>query len=170
MSVSGSVSITSSLAQTPADLPGGLPVRTSFANTWTIVPGTGADKADLKYAKPLTLAATPTVLDLTSLVDLEGNPISLARVKSIIGVNRSQTPGQVVQFGFATTATNAHTGIVSNPGQLTIRPSTANSPGAFAFVAPDADGYLVDAAHKLIQFDPGAHTIELDVEITGASV
>jgi hypothetical protein len=171
MAVSGSISISSNLTQTPVSLPGATPVRTAFTSTWTVASGTAADQADRKYAKPLTLAAgTPTVLDLTALTDLEGNPVNFARVKSIIGVNRSQVPGQVVLFGYATTTANAHVGIVSNPGQMVIRPSTATNPGVFAFVAPDADGFVVGPTSKLIQLDPGAHTIELDLEICGSSV
>jgi hypothetical protein len=171
MAVSGSITVTSSLSQPTVSLPGATPVRTNFTSTWTVASGTLADQADLKFAKPLSLVAgTPRVLDLTALVDLEGNPINFARVKSVIGINRSQTPGQVVLFGFATTTANAHTGIVSNPGQIVIRPSTASNQGTFAFIAPDLAGYAVDATHKLIQFDPGAATLELDVEITGASV
>jgi hypothetical protein len=170
MVITGQILLSSNLTQTPVDLPGAKPVSTNPNASWSVASGTGSDQADLKCARTLHLVGAAQQLDLTSLTDLQGNPIDFARVKSLILINRSKTPGNVVLFGFATTSTNAHTAIVSNPGQVTIRPSSLSSGAGTAFVAPDATGYPVGPSSKLLNFDPGAATIDLDVEILGASV
>jgi hypothetical protein len=172
MALAGSIGIVTQWAQTPANVPGALPVQTSLNLTWPVKTGVLVDLADQKYSKIKSLAATPFVINLlTDLVDAQGVPFVPARVKAIVIHNLSMTPGQVILFGYATTTTNAHAGIVSNPGQITIRPSTAiGSPGTFTAIAPDATGYLVDSTHKLSQFDPGANTISMELEIICSSV
>src|SRR4051812_25227692 len=122
MSISGQIVINSNLAQTPSGIPGAQPLYTNQSYGWVVAPGTGSNQADRKYVKQMTLSATPTVLDLTNLLDPFGNAISFARVKEFLIVNTSTTSGQVVLLGYATTTANAWTSILSNPGQITIHP------------------------------------------------
>lgn len=168
MALTGSITVTSRWSQTPSNVPGGRPLQTNVTQVWSSTDGTATDQANRKYAKPLSLlVSTPMVLDLTSLTDFEGAALSFGRIKSVLIVNLSTT--KPVLFGSLTTVTNAHTGIISNPGQLTIRPSTATSPGLFTWIAPDATGSVVDSTHKLFQLDPGAFSISVWVEIVGTT-
>jgi hypothetical protein len=57
---------------------------------------------------------------------------------------------------------------LSNPGTITIEPSTTSNAGAWIQTAPNTTGWAVSSSSKLIQLDPGANTITVDVEIVGA--
>jgi hypothetical protein len=145
-------------------------VKTSQPLKWNVSSGVLADQADEKYSFIKTMIATPFVIDLTALVDAQGNAMSFARLKSLSWVNRSQTPGHSVAMGSLTTVANTFVGIVSNPGQLTVNNSTPNSPAAFGWISPDLAGSPVSPTNKLISFDPGANTITIEIEAIGASV
>jgi len=170
----GSITVTSVMTQaTAATIPGGQPLANQTQSRFAIASPAGAagsaDNADLKYSAILPLAATPTVLDLTALKDVLGNPISFARVRSILISNPATVDGQVVKLGYAAATANAWTGLISNPGQLTIEPSSALNPGVLALTAPNTTGLPVTSTSKLLNLDPGAATIALSIEIVGCS-
>lgn len=150
-------------------VPGAQPLATQQSSALTVTSGTGSDQADLKYVKSLTLVATPTVLYLTALADPFGGTVNFARVKSILIINTSTVSGQAVLMGYSTTTANAWTGFLSNPGQISIRSSTTTNQGVFLALAPGATAWPVSSTSKLLQLDPGANTIRVNVEIVGAS-
>jgi hypothetical protein len=171
----GSISVSSIMSQASAsNIPGGQPVTSLIRPKFTIAVPAGtagtADNCDVKYSMPLTLAGTPTVLDLTNLKDVLGNAISFGRVRSITITNLATGDTFIVHLGYATTTANAWTALVSNPGQLTIAPSSLLNPGVFVMIAPNTTGYLVTSTSKLLNLDPGANTIPIQIEITGCSV
>jgi hypothetical protein len=85
-------------------------------------------------------------------------------------VNTSQIDGQNVLMGYASTTTDAWVGMLSNPGQVVIGPSTAANQGVFVATSPGTSGWAVSGSSYLLNFDPGANTIVISVTILGASV
>jgi hypothetical protein len=170
--VTGSININTTFNQPITGIPGSsVPsisnqqsIKVQFSNT----SGSGANQVNLKHSKTYVLAAAPLDLDLTSLTDVVGNAVTFAKIRSISVVNKSTTDGQVVVVGYATTTSNAWTGLLSNPGTITIEPSTTSNAGAWIQTAPNTTGWAVSSSSKLIQLDPGANTITVDVEIVGA--
>ncbi len=172
--ITGSQKLTSELQIASTTIPGGVALASSISVGFKPAQPAGtagaADNVDVPFIKTLTLSATPTVLDLTNLTDPYGVPISFARVRSVYIKNRSTTDGQNVLFGFSGTTTNAWTALVSNPGQNTIHASTATNDGVFYHVASTSTGMVVSSSNKLLNLDPGANTIVVDVIILGCSV
>lgn len=170
--LTGQLAFTSNIGQAPpASLAGAAIFYTHIDVGWkTVVSGTAANQSDLHYYAVLTLAATPTVLDLTALTDPFGASVNFARVKEVLIVNNSTTDGHNLLVGYATTTTHAFTSIVSNPGQITVGPSTLANNGFLLWVAPNTTGAAVSSTNKLLQLDPGANTFSITVEITGCSV
>lgn len=170
--ITGQTKVATNWAQTLTGVPGSaqsVSVQQS-AQFQVTTSGTAADQADLKFTATLLLAASPTVLDLTSLTDIYGGSVNFKRVRSITIVNKAATDGFTVKFGYSTTTSNAWTGIVTNPGQITINPSTAANNGIFVMTSPTATGWAVTSTNKLLNLDPGANTVAVDIEIVGCSV
>jgi hypothetical protein len=165
MSVNGNAVISSYWTQSTT-IPGAQPIQTNNTSQFNAASGTGADQASKKYAKTLSLAATPTVLDLTSLVDAEGNAISFAAVRWIKVTNLSTTHTFLV--GYATTTTNAWVSFLSNPGQLVVPVATAANQSVLGAMSPGSAGFAVSSSNKLLQLDPGANTISITIEIVGS--
>jgi hypothetical protein len=167
--ITGSISATSNLSQSITATPGGSVVTTSQNVGWAVTSGTGSDRSDAKYLKPISLVAgVPQALDLSTLPDGIGAACDFARIKSILVVNDSVT--DPITVGYATTTTNAWTGLFSNPGTIVIQPSTsAGNMGFLLACAPSATGWVVDSTHKLIQFSCAANA-EIRVEFTGCTV
>jgi hypothetical protein len=172
MGVTGSIALNSQFSQGTTNVPGNNLVQLSnnqavkFATTAS---GTAADQVDLKYSRTITLAAAPTALDLRSLTDVFGGAVAFARVKSVQIVNKSSTDGYTVTVGYSTTTSNAWVGFLSNPGTFVVGPSTASNAGFFAITSPNATGWPVSSSSKLLNLDPGANTVVVDIEITGCS-
>lgn len=132
--------------------------------------GTAANQIDLIYAGTISLASsTPQTLDLTSLTDVLGGAVALARVKLIAIKNKSTTDGQNVTAGNA--ASNAWSAMLGSTGTITILPGTSTNPdgGWFINSAPNTTGWPVDSTHKNLKLDPGSASISVDVVIAGAS-
>lgn len=143
-------------------------------DTVTYAAGTGAGKIDRIYSYAGTISSA-TVIDLTNFTDWLGNTgQSMARVR-FIGVRlTSTTDGQDLKFGYATTTANAWTGLISNPGQLIIKPAYAPTTGpagvgTFQMDAPNTTGWPVSSTSKLVQFDPGSNTLAVKILILGCS-
>lgn len=129
--------------------------------------GTGANQVNQGTGIRLSLAASPQTIDLTSLTDLDGNAFSLARVKLLAFRHNGKTDTQDAAIGGGS---NAFTAFFTG---LTVKPGTsgngqgANNDGFTVFCAPNATAAVVDATHKLIVVDPGAHTFTMDIVILG---
>jgi hypothetical protein len=116
---------------TTQTIPASINLSTSYTN------GTAAGKIDALYAKQLTLAATPTTLDLQALPDLTGTNQVLLRVREIIIQVVTATVDFNVTLGNA--ASNAFsaiwgaTGTTSSwPGRSTTSPTPRPSAAARA--------------------------------------
>jgi hypothetical protein len=136
--------------------------------------GTTAGNVDLIYAATLTLSATPTTLDLTSLTDPLNGAVAFARVREFYLRNNATTDGWTVVVGGG--AANPWAGasqFLQASSTVTVGPSTSStSPctGKLAFAAPNTTGYVVDGTHKTLKLDPGANTLTVEILIVGSSV
>ncbi len=147
-------------------------IKPPNAPTDTFTSGTAANQADLIYATTLTLSATPTTLDLTSLLDPLQGAVAFARVRGLYIRNNATTDGWNLTIGAA--ASNAWAGtsqFLSASSTIILGPSSAfpNS-GRLEVWAPNTTGYVVDGTHKSLKLDPGANTFTIDIQIIGASV
>lgn len=169
--VTGQLSLSTNWSQVITGVPGSSQQIAAQQSPKFVVTasGTAADQADLKYTSSFTLAATPTILNLKSLLDIFGGAIVLVKVRSITIVNKATTDAFVLLMGYATTTSNAWTSLVTNPGQITIAPSTATNNGMFAMTAPNTTGWAVGTSNRLLNLDPGANSIPIDIEIVGTS-
>lgn len=170
--ITGSINLSSSLSQAaPTSVPGGSKLTTQNSTKFVPVAGTAGaqDVVDLKYSKTLTLAATPTVLDLSALTDVFGEALAFARVRSILVVNRDVNDGHNLSVGSSSTVTNSWTALISNPGTVTIGASTGGNTGVFFAASPNTTGWAVTSTNRLLNLDPGANTIVCSIEITGTS-
>lgn len=134
--------------------------------------GTGAGQVNLCYAKRLTLSATPTTLDLTSLSDLSGTTISFSRVREVIIMSNASTGGHVCSVGSAgasafsmfqtaSAITLVHPAVTSSVAtQTMLRWSDPSNVGA-------SSGAVTGASNKQIKLDPGANSFTVDVVILG---
>jgi hypothetical protein len=156
---------------TPTGLPGTVSAL-SQAQAFAFAPaaGTAADQINELSVQTLSFSAAPQVIDLTQLIDLTGNSWAAARIDSIIVNVRSVTDGQYLLMGYTTTTTHAWTSMISNPGQMTLQPATANNKGVFLATAPNTTGWVVSSTNKLLNLDPGPSTFLADVIITGRTV
>lgn len=174
MAVTGSISINTSTNQDISNVPGLAPIISTQQNLKFVfgTSGTGVDSVDRKHTRSYTIAAsTPLVLDLKTLLAVDGSAVAFTKVKSITIVNKNTNDAHVLLMGYATTTSNAWVSLLSNPGQITIGPSTIANPlgGIYAQTSPNVSGWAVGASNKLLQLDPGANTINVDVEICGTS-
>lgn len=128
--------------------------------------GVIADTCNLFYAATLSLAATPTTLDLKSgLLDIGGLALVFVRVRFVALRVNSTTNGQVLVIG--NSVTNEWNAFLSATGTLTIAAGTASNNGFFMLQAPNTTGYLVGSSSKTLKLDPGASTFTVDVLIAG---
>ena len=122
--------------------------------------GTAASQLDLEHAKAYSLAATPTTIDLTSLLDVFGGAVNFARGKIVIVQNTATTDGYNVTLSGG--ASNAWSNFIT--GNVILPPS-----GFIVVAGPLATGWVVDGTHKTFKMDPGANTITVNVIIAGCS-
>jgi hypothetical protein len=145
---------------TTQTIPASINLSTSYTN------GTAAGKIDALYAKQLTLAATPTTLDLQALPDLTGTNQVLLRVREIIIQVVTATVDFNVTLGNA--ASNAFSAIWGATGTNVVMagsiyhitdPTTVGS----------GKGYIVDATHKNLKLDPGSNSVVVNIIIAGCT-
>jgi hypothetical protein len=138
----------------------------------TFSAGTAANMADLIYATTLTLSATPTTLDLTSLTDPLGVAVAFARIRGLYIRNNATTDGWNLTIGLA--ASNAWAGasqFLAASSSIILGPSSSfPNAGRLEVWAPNTTGYVVDGTHKSLKLDPGANTFTIDIQLIGASV
>ena len=169
--VTATARATSSAALTPADTtaaPQPIPIgpttcAVSYAN------GTAADQVNLVHHKTYSLAAAATALNLYdgSLLDAQGNACAFRKVRRLRIKHLGTTDGHTLAVGYAALTSNAWTAPVTNPGQLTIYPSSSTNDGWWELTAPTTSGMTVSNTSKLLNLDPGANTFDVLVEIDG---
>lgn len=149
----------------PSTVPGTVrPASTTLKAGVSFASGTGADKVNLKYANVFTfVSATPQTIDLSNLLDVYGNAVNFARVKSITIKMYSQTDAATLTI--APGASNGWDRLFA--GNVIMRAATATNNSYMQFVAPSATAWAVDSTHKTITFTPSSHAFTVDIEITG---
>lgn len=167
--VAGSVNLLMSFQEiissgllTSLNLPANVTQQLTFTNATT-----GALTVDQIHAKVYTLAATPTTIDLTSLLDLNGNTMNFARVRMFFVYNPHTTAANVVTVYKG--ASNGWSYLPASTGPL-----TAVAKGGFILLADPSNslstnGMVTSGSSKTITFDPGANTVDLSVLIAGGS-
>jgi len=133
----------------------------AFAN------GTGSDAVNLISPTTLNLvASTPQTIDLTSLLDIQGNAVSFSKVQLLLLRNNATTAGFNCTVGNA--ASNAFSAIFGATGMVTLYPGTATNPfGGFNIYSIPGNVAAVDSTHKNLKFDPGSNSFTVDVLIIG---
>ena len=160
--VSGNTNLVFSFQQIKtAGIPGtqGITAQTGFsfsALSWAN--GVAANQVDLLYFVRLSLAATPTTIDLTTVLDPFGGTDVFVKGRAAVLYNASTTDGQIITIsGGATNPwTNWTTGNVILPAG-----------GKLYFDAPLLGGIPVSGTNKTLKFDPGANTVPLEIGIVG---
>lgn len=179
LTVTGTSTVTSNFTSTNTAglLGGGVSYNPNETVTNQYSAGTAANQVDRLYTFTGVIAAsTPLVVDLTNWTDLFTGATgqSFARVRHVQIQNLETTAARVLLIGYATTTANAWTSLLSNPGQLTLRPGSVNNTvtgaGVFQFDAPNTTGWAVGPTNRLLQFDPGANPILCKIIIAGCSV
>lgn len=141
-------------------IPASIALTTQYQN------GTSAGKIDLVYAKQLTLAATPTTLDLTSLNDLSGASVNFARVRELVIEIVDTTAGHDVTIGDA--ASNAWAPFLGATGTYVIFAGTIYHVADPNTVGSGV-GAVVTGSSKALKLDPGSNTVVVNILIAGCS-
>lgn len=169
MSVNGNLSFNFSVTEvissgvvTPINFPA------AFAQNINYSTGTGSSQIDIIHAKQYSLVASPTTIDLTSLLSLSGISINFARVRELIVIPQDTTATHVITVGGGTTNPWLPVGAglivpaATAAGQAPLRISDPYSVGGSV-------GNIVGGSSKTIKFDPGAFTAVVNVYIFGCS-
>lgn len=129
----------------------------------TYATGTAANQQDLVYSDEITLAATPTSLDLAGvLADAFGTTITFVEVTGFLIRNASTTTGENINIGGNA---NAFVNWIS----AAVAENILGPGGTFLITSP-VDGYGVTAGTgDILDLDPGAATITCQVVIWGRS-
>jgi hypothetical protein len=128
--------------------------------------GTGANQVDLMYSAAVTLASTTSVLDLTSLTDLAGAAVNMARVRELIIQSTDTTLTKLLKFYAA--SSNGWTFIplvatfLTIPAGGCLHMSDPLSVGAGV-------GLVTGGASKVITIDSVAQTCTYNIIIAGCS-
>jgi len=171
--VNGTINFTADFAEsfstgliTAFSLPARITRSLTYANATT-----GVLTVDQIHAKVYTLAAAVTQIDLTSLLDLNGNTMNMARVREFVCYNAdtvSTHSVNVYRSSVSSASASAWTILPLATAPITV---WANG-GTFWLSDPNSlttVGNVVGAASKYVTFDPGAFTVNLSVLIVGGS-
>lgn len=144
------------------NLPASLNIQNSYTNATT-----GALTVDQIHAKVYTLAATPTTIDLTSLLDLNGASMNFARVRDFIVYNADTTTANVCNVYKG--ASNGWTYLPASTGPL-----ICVAKGGLIWLhdpnnSLSTNGMVTSGSSKTITFDPGSATFNISVLIVGGS-
>ena len=147
-----------------------LPARITRSLTYTNAT-TGALTVDQIHAKVYTLAAAVTHIDLTSLLDLNGNTMNLARVREFVCYNADPVATHLVNVYRTSVAASSASAWTVAP--LATGPNTVQANGGVVGLSdPNSlttTGMVVGASSKYVTFDPGAFTVNLSVLIVGGT-
>ncbi len=149
-------------------------LNATIGRSITYANGTGSGQIDMLYAKKLTLAATPTTLDLTALTDLNGDALNFLRIREFIIQNLATTAAYVVTVGGA--GSNAWLGFFGTTTSTLTMPTNVGATGNYAtiqlsdpYTIGASTGAYVGASSKYLKLDPGANTIIVSVILAGCS-
>lgn len=158
------------LQQISTDIPGQT-TSVSVTDTWSFsfgTSGTGSDQNTLYAAKTIHMAGSPQTIDLTTLTDPYGTVCGFTNIHWIAVKHLGTTDLTPLLVGWDTVQAGAHTGLVSNPGQLFVYPSTSANGGFTIFAAPNQTGAPVGGIYgTLLQFDPQSQTFDVDLQVAG---
>ncbi len=136
--------------------------------------GTGSGQIDMLYAKQLSLAATPTTLDLQSLTDLNGAALNFLRIREMIIQTLATTAAYVVTVGGA--GSGAWLGFFGTTTSTLTLPTNVAATGNYAtmqlsdpYTVGATTGAYVGASSHLLKLDPGANTILINIILAGCS-
>lgn len=172
--VTGQSKLSTSWTQSAAsNIPGLNVTPLTDGDTYSFVvstSGTTADEADLKYSNTISLSGTTAqTIDLTSLTDVYGNSVNMARVREFRVKAKSTTDGATLMIGYANAEpANQWTGFLPTGGAITVQASTATNDAWLQITAPNTTGMVTSGTSKVVQFTPSA-TMDIDVEIIGCS-
>lgn len=164
---SGTVQLSANLTQTISsgvvsaqNIPATLSTTTSYSN------GTGVNQYDQIYAKQLTLAATPTDLDLSAIPDLNGTSQNMARVRYLDIQVVTATAGDDLTLGDAVSnAFAAFWGATGTDKVFAGSRRVWNDPTSTGAGV----GAVTSGTSKILRLNPGANTITVNVVILGCS-
>lgn len=143
-------------------LPAGLNIQTNYLNATT-----GANTVDQIHGKVYSLTtSTPTTIDLTSLLDMNGNSMNFVRVRDFIVVNNDSNSTHTVQVSCG--ASNGWPFLPPVANALVLQPL-----GGVVWLhdpqqALSTNG-MVTTNGKNITFTPGAYNVNISVLIVGGS-
>lgn len=167
--VNGNLNVSASFSQTvtaglvtPQNLGANASQNLPYGN------GTGANQIDLIHAKAYSLvASTPQTIDLTSLPDLSGVTVNMARVREILCWITDTALSHTVVLGAA--ASNPFAAFWGTTGLQTIYPGSA----VYRFSDPTSVGSGVGAVtsgtNKSLKIDPGSNNVVFNLVILGCS-
>jgi hypothetical protein len=163
--ISGQVSFGASFQQTVAGLvtyqiPLTISSGTSYGN------GTSSGNVNLAYAAQLTLAGSPTTLNLQSITDPSGASITFARVREFVIQNTATTAGYDVKVEAG--SSNGWSVLPPSTSPImcrygaSLKISDPNSTGS-------GNGNVVTSSSENVTLDPGSNTVIVNVLIVGGS-
>jgi hypothetical protein len=130
--------------------------------------GTGSLQIDTLYAAKLTLAATTTTIDFTSVVDPGGASVTFARGRFFTVFNPDPTAGHDIKIYQGASNPWAPLPSSANPGWArygggwyTLSDPTSTGTG---------NGNVITSTSKTAVFDSGANTVTFYVIMAGGSV
>lgn len=170
LNVAGSAGSTHSISIAPSSgILSGIGQIVNLPYSCTFTNGTAANQINLYHVKTYTLAAGVTGINLFdgSLLDPYGAACAFRKVKRFRVQPLTTTDAQTTILGYGTTTSNAWTGFLSNPGTITLQAASSVNNAWFDMECPNTTGWAVSTSNKLFQFDPGANTFNINVEIWG---
>lgn len=161
--------------QTLSSLPVSQDLIQPFNQTISWGNGTGAEQYDLLHVKAYALAGATQSIDLTSLADLSGATVNMARVRAMAFVNLGTTSGYNLTID--TTVSNGFKGFNGASGSKRIVYASLSTTKPFYNADVVVDPYSVGGAvgavtsgtSKVITLDPGANTFTVWAFILGCS-
>ena len=145
---------------TPYDIPAAISANLGYAT------GTASGQVDTIYSKAVSLASTTLALDLTTLLDPAGIPITFARVREFIVVVTSVTASFDLKVYAGASSGVVFLPVVANflpvrySGSLRLSDPTSTGAG---------NGNCVDGTHKNLVLDSGSNTVTAYILIVGGS-
>ncbi len=136
-----------------------------------IAGGTGVNQCNEMWCSTLSLAASPTTLNLLSLTGIGSRTVTFSAVKVLYIVNNDSVSTHSVAVGNGASTPwyapfDASTDIVTLPGGAS--GATATSGGTPLLLCNlTAAGWTVDSGHGLLMLDPGANTVSVTILIAG---
>ena len=165
-----------SVGQTLSTLPVPPALVQEFSQRFPLGNGTGALQYDLLHVKKYSLAGSAQSIDLTSLADLSGATVNMARVRGRLICSRATGSGHTLTID--TTVSNGFKGFDDGTSGSKRRLFSTLAAGATTFNVDFADdlhsvgagvGAVTSGTSKIISLDPGANTFEVWAFILGCS-